>query len=43
MRYCPWLLVAKETHFHVITLKYQNFEKIFEGTLFKIEFATTYP
>ena len=43
MLYYPGLLVAMETHFHVITLKYQNFEKFFEGTLFKTKFATTYP
>ena len=43
MLYCPWVLVAMETHFHVFTLKYQYFEKFFEGTLFKIKFATTFP
>ena len=43
MLYCPWVLVAMETHFHVFTPKYQFFEKFFEGTLFKIKFATTFP
>ena len=43
MLYCPWELVAMETHFHVFTLKYQYFEKFYEGTLFKIKFATTFP
>ena len=27
MLYCPWVLVAMETHFYVFTLKYQYFEK----------------
>ena len=40
MLYCPWVLVAKETHFHVFTLKPQYFETFFEGTLFKTKFAT---
>ena len=26
MLYCPTVLVAKETHFHVFTLKYQYFD-----------------
>ena len=43
MLYCLWVLVAMETCFHVFTLKYQYFEKSFEGTLFKIKFATTFP
>ena len=43
MFYCPWMLVAVETHFHVFTLKYQYFEKFSEGKLFKIKFATTLP
>ena len=43
MRYYPWVMVAMEIHFQVFTLKYQNFEKFFEGTLFKIKFATTFP
>ena len=43
MFYCPWVLVAMETHFHVYTLKYKFFEKFFEGTLIKIKFATTFP
>ena len=40
---CPWVLVAMETHFYVFMLKYQYFEKFFEGTLFKIKFSTTFP
>ena len=40
---CLWVLVAMGTHFHVFTLKYQYFEKFFEGTLFKMKFATTFP
>ena len=32
-----------ETHFYVFLLKYQYFEKFFEGTFFKIKFATTFP
>ena len=43
MLYCPWVLVAMETHFHVSMLKYQYFEKFFEGTLFKIKFAKVFP
>ena len=43
MLYCPKVLVAMETHFYVFTLKYQCFEKFFEGTLFKIKFAITFP
>ena len=43
MLYCLWVLVAMETHFQVLTLKYQLFEKFFEETLFKIRFATTFP
>ena len=43
MLYCPWVLVAMETHFKALTLKYQFFEKFFEGTLFRIKFATTFP
>ena len=43
MLYCLWVLVAMETHFHVSSLKYQYFEKFYEGTLFKIKFATTFP
>ena len=43
MLYCPWALVAIETHCYVFTLKYQYFEKFFKGTLFKIKFATTFP
>ena len=43
MLYCPWVLVAMETRFYVFTLKYQYFEKFFEGTLFKKKFATTFP
>ena len=27
MLYCPWVLVAMKTHFHVFTLKYQYFAK----------------
>ena len=42
MLYRPWVLVAIETHFHVFMLKYQYFEEFFEGTLFKIKFATTF-
>ena len=42
MLYCRWVLVAMETHFHVFTPKYQYFKKFFEGTLFKIKFATTF-
>jgi len=42
MLYCLWLSVAMETHFHAFMLKYQYFEKFFEGTLFKIKFATTF-
>ena len=42
MLYCPCVLVAMETHFYVFTLKYQYIEKFFEGTLFKINFATTF-
>ena len=42
MLYCPWVLVAMETHFHVFKLKYQFFEKFYEGTLFKIKSATTF-
>ena len=42
MLYCPWVFVAMEKHFYVFTLKYQYFEKLFEGTLFKIKFATTF-
>ena len=34
MLYCPWVLVAMETHFHVFMLSYQYFEKFLEGTLF---------
>ena len=40
---CPWVLVAMETHFYVFTLKYKYFAKFFEGTLFKMKFATAYP
>ena len=40
---CPWVLDAMKTHFHVFTLEYQYFEKFFEGTLFKIKFAITFP
>ena len=29
MFYCPWVLVAMETHFHVFTLKYQYFDNFF--------------
>ena len=29
-----------KTHFHVFPLKYQNYEKFFEGTLLEIKFAT---
>ena len=43
MLYCPWMLVAMETHFHVFPLKYQHFEKFFEATLFEIKFAITFP
>ena len=43
MLYRPWVLVAMETHFHVFPLKYQYFKNFFEGTLFKIKFATTFP
>ena len=43
MLYCPWVLVAMETHFYVFTLNYQFFETFFERTLFKIQFATTFP
>ena len=43
MLYCPWVLIAMETRFNVFTLKYQYFEKFFEGTLFKTKFATTFP
>ena len=43
MLHCPWVLVAMETHFHALTLKYQYFENFFEGTLFEIKFATTFP
>ena len=42
MLYCSWV-VAMEIHFHVSMLKYQYFEKLYEGTLFKIKFATTFP
>ena len=35
-------LIGIETYFHVFTLKYQHFEKFFEGTLLKIKFATTF-
>ena len=38
-----WVLVAMETHFYVFPLKYQYFEKFFEGTLLKIKFAKTFP
>ena len=31
-----------ETHFHVFSLKYQYFERFFQGTLLKIKFATTF-
>ena len=34
MLYCPWVLVAMETHFQAFMLKYQFFKKFFEGTLF---------
>ena len=43
MLYCPWVLVAMETHFHVFTLKYQYFEKFRKGTLLKMKFATIIP
>ena len=43
MLYSPWGSVAVETHFHVFSLKYQYFERFFEGTLLKIKFATTFP
>ena len=42
MLYCPWVLVAMETHFYVFTPKYQYLEKFFEGTLLEIKFATTF-
>ena len=32
-----------ETHLYVSSLKYQYFEKCFEGISFKIKFATTFP
>ena len=32
-----------ETHFHVFPLKYQYFEKFFEGTLLKTKFASIFP
>ena len=31
-----------ETHFYVFTLKYQYFEKFFEGALLKLKFATNF-
>ena len=34
--YYPWYLVATETHFHVLPVKYQ-------GTLLKIKFAIIFP
>ena len=37
------MLIATETHFHVLLLKYQYFNNFFEGTLFKIKFAKTFP
>ena len=43
MLYWQWELVAMEINFHVFSLKYQYFEKFFEGTLLKIKFATTFP
>ena len=43
MLYCPWVLITMETHFRVFTLEYKYFDKCFEGTLFKIKFATTFP
>ena len=43
MFYCLWDLVAMETHFYVFTPKYQYFEKLFDGILFKMKFATTIP
>jgi len=43
MLYCSWVLVAMETHFFVFMLKYQCFEEFFEGTLFQIKFAITFP
>ena len=35
MLYCPWVLVAMETHFHVFTLKYQYFAKFLKEHSFK--------
>ena len=36
MLYCPWVLVAVETHSLVFTLKYQYFENFYGETLFKM-------
>jgi len=38
MPYCPLVLVAMETHFHVFTLNCPYFKKFPKGTLFKIKF-----
>ena len=38
MLYCPWVLVAMETHFHVFTLKYQYFAKFLKEHSFKSNF-----
>ena len=43
MLYCLWVLVAMETHFHALKLKYQYFEIFFEGILFEIKFAKISP
>ena len=40
---CSWVLVAMETHFNVFTLKYQYLEKLYEGILFKMKSAKTFP
>ena len=36
-------LAAMDIHFQVFKPKYQYFEKFFEGTLFRIKFAITFP
>ena len=36
------VLVAMETQFHVFTQSINFLRNFFEGTLFKIEFATTF-
>ena len=41
MLYCPCYLVAVETHFHVLPVKYKYFENFFQGLLLKIKFATS--